>query len=210
MTARRELHSYRLQTCTFTFSEGVSISRNAKGKAIAAVEFDDPHLTVRIASGRLDLHERHPWEAWKDSLRGGLRSFLAYDMSRAEPLAYRNGGVPQIVAGTWNGEGTASALSAYQITATGAPAGFTMSAGDHIGLVQGGRYWVGTVEETVTRGASTIVVPINPAIPLNMFGTGAAVVFRRPKAEFILVSDTWSNPVDTGFAPISFEGVQKL
>lgn len=206
-----EIHSYRLAQSTFSFIEGVSLSRNTGGKVIAAVEYADPHLRASFETPRLTIPERHPWEAWKDSLRGGLNSFLAYDVSRAEPLAYP-GGIPEILDASWNGQGIASSLSAHVITASlqaAAPSDLTMTAGDHIGLIQSGRYWIGTVAETATASSSSIAVAVNPAVPLNIF-SAATVVFWRPRAEFILISSSWSNPVDMGFAPISFEAVQKI
>ena len=208
VTYPRDLHNYRLSTCTFTFNDGVSVSRTASGRAVSAVEHSDPYLGLKVQTPRLQISERHPWEAWKDSLRGGLKSFLAYDISRKEPLAYPNG-VPQIVAGTWDGTGTLSDLDAHLITATGAPTGFKMTAGDHIGLVEGGKYGVFRVTEDATATTS-IAVSVDPFIPSTVFTTAATVVFWRPKAEFILLSSTWSNPVNTDFAPISFEAVQKL
>ncbi len=204
-----ELHDYRLEGCTFTFQEAVSLSRTASGKAVSRVEYGDPHLRARFLTWNLRVDDRHGWEAWKDSLRGGMRSFLAWDASRPEPLAYLSG-VPDIIAGTWDGEGTVSALSAYQITAAGAPEGFQLRAGDHVGLVENDRYGLFRIEANTTAGASTMVVNVNPAVPPGYFTTAATVVFRRPKAEFILLSDTWSNPMDRLFSPISFEGVQKL
>jgi hypothetical protein len=214
ITYPRELHGYELATCTFTFHEGVSVSRTGRGRAISAVEDSDPYLGLSITTRRLMLEERHPWEAWKDSLRGGLKSFLAYDVSRKEPLAYGDG-VPQITAGTWDGEGTIATggLAAHSITAalnTGAPADFKMMAGDHIGLVEGGKYGVFRVTEDATAGSGSIAVSVDPFIPTTVFTTAATVVFRRPKAEFILLSDSWSNPVNTEYAPISFDAVQKL
>lgn len=208
ITYPRELHSYRLSTCTFTFNDGVSISRTGRGRAVSAVEDSDPYLGLTVQTGRMPLSERHPWEAWKDSLRGGLKSFLAYDISRKEPLAYPDG-VSEITTGTWDGTGSLTDLDAHLITATSAPSGFKMTAGDHIGLVEDGKYGVFRVTEDATATTS-IAVPVDPFVPTTVFSTAATVVFWRPKAEFILLSSTWSNPVNTEFAPISFEAVQKL
>lgn len=208
MTAK-ELHSYVLNESTFTFVDQVSLSRSQGGKAVAVVEYGDSYLRTRFTTLRLYLHQRHAWEAWKDGLRGGLNSFLAWDASRPEPLAYPNG-VPEIKAGTWDGKGTVSAIAANLITAAGAPEGFKVSAGDHLGLVQSGRYGLYRVAADATAGEATIAVPVEPVIPLNIFSSAATVVFWRPQAEFILLSETWSNPVTAEFAPISFEAVQRI
>lgn len=204
----KELHSYELNESTFTFVESVSLSRTGGGRAVAAIEYADPYLRARFVTLRLTLAQRHAWEAWKDGLRGGLRSFLAWDASRPEPLAYPEG-VPAIKAGTWNGKGTASAIGSNLITAAGAPAGFKLSPGDHVGLVQAGRYGLFRVSAEAVAAAA-IAVLVEPSIPLSVFTPGATVVLYRPQAEFILLSETWANPVSAEFAPISFEAVQKI
>lgn len=204
-----ELHSYELNESTFTFTEQVSLSRSAGGKAVASVEYGDPYLHARFVTLRLALAARHGWEAWKDSLRGGMKSFLAWDASRPQPLAYP-AGVPEIVAGTWNGQGTVSAIATHLVTAAGAPQGFMMMPGDHIGIVQSGKHGLFRVTEEVTAGESSIAVPVDPAIPVNIFTAAATVHFHRPKAEFIILPSTWSNPVNAEFSPISFEAVQKI
>lgn len=209
ITYPRELPDYRLVDCTFNLNEPVSISRTHGGRGISAVEYADPYITATIQTGPIGWHERNEWEAWRASLRGGLRSFVTHDVSRERLAAYPDG-VPQIVAGTWNGQGGMSAIAPHLVTATGAPSGFTMSAGDLIGLVQGGRRAVFFVSETVTRGASTIAVPVEPAVPTNIFTTAATVVFYRPKAEFILLSETWRCSKQGFLAQVSFDAGQKI
>lgn len=209
ITYPRSLLDHHLVDCTFNLVESVSISRAKGGRAVAAVEYADPYIAATIETGPVDWKTRSRWEAWRASLRGGLKSFVTYDVSRAELAAYP-AGVPQIIAGTWNGQGAASSVTPYLITATGAPSGFKMTDGDMIGLVQNGRRAVFFVSETATRGASTIAVPVEPAVPTNMFTAGATVVFYRPQAEFILMSETWECSKRDYLAPVSFEAVQKI
>lgn len=196
-------------SCRFALHEQVSLSRYAGGRAVARVQYGDPWIHASIETLPQYPSQRARWEAWLASLRGGMKSFITHDLSRPELIAYPNG-VPEIVAGTWNGQGTIDSLAARLITAAGAPSGFTMSAGDLIGLVEDGRRWVGFVTETVTRGASTIAVPVDPAVPLGIFSSAATVVFYRPQAEFIILSDTWQQSNVAGPTSISFQAVQKI
>lgn len=209
ITYPRALHSYSLAECSFLLVEAVSLSRGVGGKTVAAVEVADPYWRAIFRTPNLAHTDKLGWAAWKNSLRGGLKTFLAFDWSRREPKAYPNG-VPEILAATWDGEGTIDTLAAYLVTAAGAPEGFVMTAGDHIGLVEDGRYGLFTVTETVAAGASTIAVPVEPAVPLTVFTSAATVVFRRPLAEFILLADTWDERSMVDISPISFEAVQKL
>ncbi len=211
ITYPRELLQHELVDCTFDLVESVSLSRTQGGRGVSPVEYADPYLTASIETGALSWQARNAWEAWRASLRGGLRTFKTYDVSRSELSAYPNG-VPEIVAGIWGGQGTATAVAGYQITASGAPEGFEMRDGDLIGLQAGSplRRWVGFVSETAVAGASTIVVPVSNAVPTTIFTTGATVVFYRPEAEFILLSETWSCSKRDYLAPVSFEAMQKI
>ena len=97
--------------CTFTLVEAVSLARTASGKAVARVEYGDPYFTARFETAPLYRPERAAWLAWDASRRGGMVSFITHDLARSELLAYP-AGVPEIIAETWNGEGTVATLAA--------------------------------------------------------------------------------------------------
>lgn len=210
ITYPRDLYSYRLGESSFSLIDLVSVSRTGGGRAISAVEYADPYWAARFVSHNPTMPaERKGWSAWKKSLRGGIKSFLAYDKTRCELIAYPKGH-PSILDSSWNGHGTVSSLAPRLLTALGAPAGFTMLEGDHIGLVENNRYGLFEVQETAVRGETTIAVSVEPAIPLDIFTAAAVVVFYRPKAEFILLGDTWNERGSMEFSPVSFEAVQKI
>src|SRR5690606_10340341 len=112
ITFPRELNSYQLAECTFSIVEGVAPSRAGKGRAITAIDQFDPWVMARIRTGPLTHAERRAWSAWKNSLRGGMKHFLAYDQARSWLLNYPHG-VPEILAETWDGEAIVTELSAY-------------------------------------------------------------------------------------------------
>ena len=208
ITFPRELYSYELAVCTFSLMDGVALNRAANGRVISAVDQFDPWILGKFKTRRLMPAERRAWVAWKNSLQGGMKSFLAWDASRQYPITYPNG-VPEIIASTWDGEGTLSALAARQLTVGGAPTGFTLVPGDHVGLVEGGAYGVFDVTETAVAGASTMTISVDPFVPLTVFTTAATVVLFRPKARFVLDPDSWEDEGDIEFSPISFQGFQR-
>lgn len=208
ITFPRELPFYRFKECTFATVEGTALNRTANGRAISAVEQYDPWIQASFKTTPLFPAERKVWSAWKSSLRGGMKSFLAYDASRPEPIAYPKG-VPEIIATTWDGTGIVTALSARAATVSGLPAGYQASAGDHVGFVLSGRYSVHTLTESdVANGSGIISVDFDPYIVQTLFTIGATAVFWRPKARFVLDPESWEESADIDFSPIGFVGLQ--
>lgn len=187
---------------------GVALNRYGNGKAVSAVDQYDPWFRAEFQTVPLAPQRRRVWSAWRNSLRGGMKSFLAYDAMRSFPLAYP-AGVPSIIAGTWNGSGITTALSARGMTVEGVAAGYQASVGDHVGLVQDGKYSVHEiVEAAAADGSGDISIIFEPYVVLTMFSIGATAVFWRPKARFILDHETWEDDGDIEFTPISFVGLQ--
>lgn len=203
----RDLHSYELIESTFELITFVGINRLENNRAISAVDHLDPYWEAKFITRRLYQHERAAWKAWKDSLRGGMQAFLAYDITRKYPIAYPNG-VPEIIATTWNGQGDVTALSGRLITCTGAPSGFTLKPGDMVGLVESGAYGLFRVTEEVVA-TSSIAIPVEPLIPLTLFSTSAVAYLYRPKAMFTLDPESWDGPANMDFASISFSAIQR-
>lgn len=208
ITFPRQLHSDELAECTFKTNDGVALNRTANNRAISAVDRYDPWISATFRTRRLYPAERHAWAAWKESLRGGMKSFLAYDASRRQPINYPNG-VPEILAETWDGEGTLDAIAARSVTVENVPTGFKLMPGDAFGLVEDGHYGWWLVTEESTAGVSSMVISVDPYIPLTLFSTAAVAVLYRPQAEFVLDPDSWETSNDIDFAPITFQGLQK-
>ncbi|MBX3580839.1 MAG: hypothetical protein KF810_02945 [Rhizobiaceae bacterium] len=203
----RELNSYQLAECTFLIVEGVALSRAGKGRAITAIDQFDPWVMARIRTGPLTHAERRAWSAWKNSLRGGMKHFLAYDQARSWLLNYPHG-VPEIIAETWNGEAIVTELSAYEMTVEGAPEGFVMLPGDALGLVLDGKHGWFEVTEASTAGGDEMTIAFAPYAPPTLFTVGSTAVLYRPKAKFVLDPDSWEETADTKLSPISFTALQ--
>lgn len=213
ITFPRELVNYdHLVECTFSIVDGVAVNRTANSRAISAVEYYNPFIAAQFATRPLDGPDRRAWSAWKNSLRGGMKSFLAYDNTRQFPIAYPEGYSGLIdYGGAWNGTGLATELEARLVEISGVPAGYIASPGDHVGFVQDGHYSVHEITEGGTATVSDILtVSFDPYIPLQMFTIGATVNLYKPKARFILDQGSWR---EDGVAPntptpISFSGSQ--
>lgn len=206
----RELPFISAAECTFMLDPGTSVARHNKGMAGTVSQNREPVWTMHLETGKLKHEVRNQWQAWHHTLRGGLRFFLAWDISRQEPRAYPNG-VPEIVAATWDGEGTVSSLStAGQIDASGAPAGFQLMVGDRVGLVESGRYgYFDVVEDATADGSGDISITVEPLVQ-DLFSTSAVVVFRRPKAKMQIVKGSFGSTSTYDLTPVSFDAVQVL
>lgn len=209
ITFPRELVSYdQLEALTFNVVSGDAISRTSNGRAISSVDHYNPWIMAEFETGPLYPEHRRAWSAWKNSLRGAMKSFLAYDLSRQYPLAYPNG-IPSVIAGTWNGQGTTTVLSARSATISGVPVGYVATPGDALGFVQAGHYsWHEVTEAGTANGSGVLVVSFDPYIPLQMFTVGATAVLWQPKAKFVLDPESWRERGDESRSPISFTGLQ--
>lgn len=145
--------------------------------------------------------------AWWMSLRGGLKTFLAYDKAHEYPITYPNGtGI-----GAWGGTGTVSSISANAFTAGSVLSGLQLKAGDWVGFEKSGKYSLHVVTEDKTASGTTISsVPFEPAINTSVFTTTFTARFIQAKAEFLPLAGSFSAPESTQAQPISFSGIQKL
>lgn len=209
ITFPRELHSYDdLEALTFNVVNGDALNRTDNGRAVSSVDHHNPYIVAEFELGPLYPESRRGWSSWKNSLRGAMKSFLAYDLSRQYPLAYPNG-IPSVIAATWSGQGTTIALSARETTIDGVPVGYVATAGDALGFVQDDHYsWHEITEGGTANASEELVVAFDPYVPLQMFSIGATAVLWRPKARFVLDVGSWRERGDESRSPISFTGLQ--
>ncbi len=213
ITFPRELVNYdQLVEATFSLVDGTAVNRWANARAISAVEYYNPYFVAKFGTRPLYGPERRDWSAWKNSLRGGMKSFLAYDNTRQFAIAYP-AGCPLLTdfGGAWNGQGISTALSARSVTLGGAAVGYVASPGDHVGFVQDGHYSLHEITEGGTaNGSGVLTVAFDPYVPLEMFSIGATVVLYKPKARFILDQESWeeANGQPNKPIPIAFAGSQ--
>lgn len=161
------------------------VTPRIRSGAMLAVEIADPYWTyqaefvVRTRTEELEL------KAWRNSLGGRLRSFLAGDPRRCYPASYT---ASQFAAlSPFDGTCTVSALSANSISLAGLPAGFVLKAGDYVGLSESGSRDIYSVAENATAdGSGDADVTVYPAVRTTLFSTSAAANVKQPVAEWVL------------------------
>jgi hypothetical protein len=196
---------------SFELVNGVSLARSQSDRVLNAIQIADPYWRAHIVTQPLELNERKRWRAWYESLRHGMKTFLAYDLAHEYPIAYPTGIPAGVGSPAWDGTGDVLAIAAHEAQVGGLPVGFILSEGDYFGLVQSGRYHVFTVPETVVaQSGGIITVPVNPAIPLTAFTTSATAVFWRPRFQMIVENGSFVCPGVEGLAAVSFDGVQVI
>ena len=210
ITFPRELPFMPNVESTFELDPGTAVARHARGLAGTTSRVREPLWTVRFATEPLTIADKAAWQAWYNSLGGGLKLFLGWDVTRHQPLAYPNG-VPTIIAGTWDGTASVTSLATPgQIAVTGAPAAFALRPGDRVGLVESGRYGFFEVAEAATaNGSGAMAIPIQPLVQ-PLFTAAATAVLHRPRCKMMVMAGTFSCPGVGGLAPVSFQASQVL
>lgn len=174
------------------------------GGAVVATELAPPFWSFEIETPALRLDNKAALKAWWDSLRGGLKTFLAYDMSQPIPLSYDSEAqvtalTRAVVGGAFDGtfeittiDSSGTALKSVNAVALRAPASFALQAGDYISIIQSSRYSLHRIVNNVTSNAngnfSTAVnddILIEPALSTTLFTAGATANVIKASAEFL-------------------------
>lgn len=212
ITYPRELFSYSLSEGALELADNVAMSPSGNGTFINLSRVNDPVWLYRLTSGLIYPADVAAWSAWAKSLQGGLKTFLAYDVRRRAPLAYPDAEGPSDIAAGWSGLATATALGlGGALALSGLPAYYTLSAGDRIGLEQGGRYGYYEIIETVTATSGGVAtVTVIPFLHTVYFTTSAVVRVWRPKAKLVLNWSSWREPTTQEPQQISFTAFQRI
>ena len=170
-----------------------------RGGGVQTVQHSQPYWDFTWTSPALTRAQKAELQAWWDSLRGGLKSFLAYDPSNSYPNYYASAAtvlaLTRFGGGTFDGTFGLTTVNANELRSSAAtpvaPASLTLSAGDLISVSQSGKYTLHRIVETVTATTSGVFGPSNPiliepAITTSLFTAGTAIAnVVKPLAEFI-------------------------
>lgn len=183
--------------------EEVTTTGMTRGGGVISTELAPAWWRLEIETQPLTRAQKADLQAWWNTLRGGLKTFLAYDHFSQWPSAYASEAavlaLPRAASlGAFNGTFEITAFtSVYEMrtvnpAALRLPANFTLTAGDYIGLVQSGRYSLHRIVETVTSNASGNMAGgagpalfVEPAVNTTLFTAGAVANIIRPLAEFV-------------------------
>lgn len=207
----RELPDYRLVKATFALVDAVRSSVSHTGSRINRTRTADPTWTLDVETTPRWPDEKRPWTSWKNSMRGGLRLFLACDVTRT-PAAYPDARTPQDIAPGWSGTASVSSLGASGLLGlSGLPAGYRLSVGDRIGIEQAGHFGYYEVDEDVNAsGTGSASVTVSPFLHTRLFTVGAVARLWLPKAKFILDGQSWQDDGGAAPSPISFRATQQV
>lgn len=214
VTYPRELHSC-VRVAAIELVDNVVGSPSGGGK-INLTQVDDPTWKLRADTWTLLQATRAGWSAWKNSLRGGLRTFVASDSRLPTPLAYPDAEVPADISVGWAGTAAVATLGlGGALSLSGLPAGYHIREGDRLGIEQGSplrRGYYEALEDVTASGGGAASVTVAPFLHTGIFSPGATARLWRPKAEFIIDWTSWTEDEDNRpkYATVSFEAWQKL
>lgn len=195
-----------------------------RGGGVQTVQHSQPYWDFTWTTPPLTRAQKAELTAWWESLRGGLKTFLAHDAARAYPQAYssesevlaltRHGG------GAFNGTFGLTTVSANELRSSAAtpaaPALLKLTAGDMISVTQSSRYSLHRIVETVTATStgtftSSNPISIEPAITTSLFTAGSAVAnIVKPVAEFVPDDSRFDATQTLNASPATFAGFSKV
>jgi hypothetical protein len=209
-----DLPDTQLTQCTFSILDGTVTTPFDRGISFNITQISDPVWTASVATNIMTLERRQAWNAWKNTLRGGLVRVRMYDVARSFPRAYPDAESAEDVSSGWDGT---CAVSAYgtggSISLSGLPAGYVVTAGDRIGLEQSGRfgyYDVAYGGGGTANGSGALTVTVNPFPHTAYFTTSAVARLWRPYALFRMDWQSWSLPETLDETAASFQAYQVL
>jgi len=203
-----------LASCLFTPIQNVTAASVGRGLVVNVFETAEQLWRVQVQTVALKPHAapHAAWRAFRAKLRGGLNTFSTWDVNKRTPLAYPTATASASISGGWNGTATVSALGASgALGLTGLPASYVLSAGDYIGLEEGGRYDLYEVATSVTaNGSGVVTVSVLPYLRSTIFTTSAVARLWRPVATFIIDPASWDEDGSFSTSRISFSGSQRI
>lgn len=177
-----------------------------QGGRLYGVQSGWPRYTMTLDLNNMEDEDASAWRAFRRSLRGLQRGFLATDLWRPLPLAHADGfammtkvgGAPFLgAAATWSQ--AIDAIGDAYLTLTGLPAGLQLSVDDYVGFKwdasgsPAGSHdrraltQVGVAAAANATGSVTVLV--EPPVP-TLVPSGAIPHLDTPSCVMKLLSDT--------------------
>lgn len=206
---RQLINNSRIQECWFDLIDDVAFSPSGRGSKINLTQVNDFIWKGNFKTPPLERSEAPVWQAWHKSLRGGLKTFIAYDIRRANPYAYPAAITPADIGAGWTGTAVVTALGlSGAISLSGLPAAYNFKCGDRLGLEQNTNYGYYECIEDTTAVAGVATVTVTPFLHTGFFTTAAVCRVWRPWCQF-LIGD-WMEQGTVENTPITFTGAQRL
>lgn len=213
ITYPRPLPSASLIDCTFDLLDGTAMSASHRGAVLNMTRTADPTWRANISTRPLNWMDGQlwaEWSAWKKSMQGGLKTFVAWDVNRPRPFAYPNAQSPADIGAGWNGTATVTSVGlSGQLGLSGLPSTYQAKIGDRVSLRQGDYYGYYEVLESVTASAGAATLTVTPFLQ-TVFTTSAVARLWRPECRFVIDWRSWQESGSTERKPFSFEAYQRL
>lgn len=207
----RPLPDYNLTRGTIRLVDPVASSASHSGAKLNMSQVVDPAWVFEAETMPLWDDERRPWTAWRSSLRGGLRQFIAHDITRNPPLAYPAARTPDDISSGWDGTAIVTSVGlSGELDLGGLPPAYKFRVGDRIGLEEGeARGYYEVVEDAAAAGTEATVT-VSPHLHTGIFTNAAVARLWLPVAKFILDWQSWSEETIGGPSQISFTAYQRV
>lgn len=205
----------RMTEAWFDLIDNVSIQPSGRGSFVNVSQVNDPAWQGKFITPILSRDVRPVWSSWRKSLRGGLKTFIAYDVRHKAPLAYPTATVPANIAGGWDGTVNVVTIAPgsdrSQLALNTLPtATYQFKAGDRIGLEQNSNYGYYEVLEDKAGVASAATITVSPFLHNTVFTDVAVCRVWRPLCQFIIDPTSWTEQGTVEDTPVSFTGIQRL
>ena len=196
----------------FTPDRVQNVTRSRGGSVNAA----ERARTLWRIEAKTTILEPGPYDdmqAWFDSLRGSLNTFIFFDPARVRPRAYPGvgwAGFSRHNGGAFDGTCTLLSASGYTVQLTGLPTSYVISTGDMICWNWGSVRTLHRAVETVTATNGVLTVQVEPDVPPGSPNL-AVVRVETAHATFQLVEPfPVPSRVSYGGDQISFKALQAL
>ncbi len=195
---------------SFHLPEQVVMSRTGQGEVLTA-DIADRLWQGRITLGRLTRAEAGRPEVLIELIRQAGRSFLIYDLHRINPRLDPTGAVLGASAVTILGLGT----DARELSLAGLPAGYVLSAGDHLSFTyNSGRYALHRIVTTSVTASGAGETPLFEVVPEVRPGatTGTAVQLKKARCKAVAIPGSVEEALrrNTLSEGMAFDWVQTL
>jgi len=160
----------------------VSNSRS-HGGLLNIVEYGYPIWQAHITTGFLNYSDGAAFDAWFQSLRGGLKPVEVKSPHYCTPRAHIHNRGAETQAGT-----ISAITDNNKVTIDSVHGGLTLSMGDFVSFEQAGKYAAARVVVASGSGLSRMI-EIEPPLPSSI-NTGAHVYFDRIQ---LLMRPVWSS-----------------
>ncbi|MCU0826659.1 MAG: hypothetical protein MUE52_04475 [Tabrizicola sp.] len=200
-----------ISSLSFHLPEQVVMSRNGKGEVLTA-DVGERLWQGRMTLGRLTRAEAGRPEVLIELVRGGAQhSFLIYDRHRTNPRLDPQGAILGASAVTILALGG----DARELSLAGLPAGYVLSAGDHLSFAYGSGlqalHRIVTTTVTASGAGQTPLFEVIPAIRPGAVA-GASVQLKKAYCKAVAMPGSIEEAVrfSTLSEGMSFDWVQTL